>query len=97
MAGLDHGPSVPSEPDDPAVAARNARYGLVLFVFYFTFYAAFVAINAFWSDVMSMTVGGVNLAVSYGLGLIAAAIVLALVYSWLCRGTAKRQAAGDAP
>lgn len=97
MAGLDHGPASPSEPDDPAVSARNARYGLVLFVIYFTFYAAFVAINAFWPDVMSITVGGVNLAVSYGLGLIVAAIVLALLYSWLCRGAAKRQAAEDAP
>jgi uncharacterized membrane protein (DUF485 family) len=28
---------------------------------------------------------GVNLAVLYGLGLIAAAFVLALVYAWLCR------------
>jgi uncharacterized membrane protein (DUF485 family) len=28
---------------------------------------------------------GVNVAVAYGMGLIAAALVLALVYSWLCR------------
>ncbi len=92
MAGFDHGPAAPSEPDDPAVSARNARYGLVLFTVYFAFYAAFVALNAFWPDVMSLPVGGVNLAVSYGLGLIVAAIVLALVYSWLCRSPAKRQA-----
>lgn len=97
MAGFDQGPNTPSEPDDPAVSARNARYGLALFAVYFAFYAAFVAINAFWPDVMSIPVGGVNLAVSYGLGLIAAAIVLALVYSWLCRRSAMRQAAGDAP
>src|SRR5260221_6196481 len=97
MAGFDHGPAVPSEPDDPVVSARNARYGLILFVIYFAFYAVFVAINAFWPDVMSQQVGSVNLSVSYGLGLIAAAIVLALVYSWLCHGPAKRQAEEGRP
>lgn len=97
MAGFDHGPATPSEPDDPAVSARNARYGLVLFVVYFAIYAAFVAINAFWPDVMSQQVAGVNLSVSYGLGLIIAAIVLALVYSWLCHEPAKRQAKERTP
>jgi uncharacterized membrane protein (DUF485 family) len=86
MAGFDHGPAVPSEPDDPAVSARNSRYGLILFAIYFAFYAVFVMLNAFWPDVMSRPVAGVTLAVSYGLGLIAAAIVLAFVYTWLCRG-----------
>jgi uncharacterized membrane protein (DUF485 family) len=92
MAGFDHGPAAPSEPDDSAVAARNARYGLILFAVYFTIYAVFVALNAFWPEVMSRSVGGVTLAVSYGLGLIAAAIVLALFYSWLCHEPSPRQA-----
>ncbi len=92
MAGFDHSPAQSSEPDDPAVSARNARYGLVLFTIYFAFYAVYVAVNAFWPDVMSRNVAGVSLAVSYGLGLIIAAIVLALVYSWLCHGRAKPQA-----
>lgn len=92
MAGFDHGPAAVSEQDDPAASARNARYGLVLFSVYFAFYALFVALNAFWPDVMSRPVAGVTLAVSYGLGLIIAAIVLALVYSWLCHGPAKPQA-----
>ena len=92
MPGFDHGPAAPSKPDDPAVAARNARYGLLLFAVYFAFYSVFVALNAFWPDVMSHQAGGVNLSVSYGLGLIAAAIVLALVYSWLCRRSANSSA-----
>jgi uncharacterized membrane protein (DUF485 family) len=97
MPGFDHTTAAPSESDDPAVSARNARYGLILFAVYFAFSAAFVVLNAFWPDVMSLPVGGVNLAVSYGLGLIVAAIVLALVYSWLCRGSAKRPAEERAP
>jgi uncharacterized membrane protein (DUF485 family) len=35
-------------------------------------------------------VAGVNLAIVYGMGLIAAALVLALVYAWLCRTHDKR-------
>ena len=92
MAGFDHGPAQPAEADDPVTSARNARYGLCLFFLYFSFYAVFVAVNAFWPDVMSRQVAGVNLSVSYGLGLILAAIVLSLVYSWLCHGPSKSQA-----
>ena len=96
MPGFDHGPAVPAEPDDPAMSARNARYGLILFSIYFTFYAVFVAINAFWPDVMAISVAGVNLAVSYGLGLIAAAIVAELeklgapYHAWVLEDLAPR-------
>ena len=35
---------------------------------------------------------GINLAVVYGLGLIAAAFILALLYVWLCRGKSEPEA-----
>src|SRR5690606_5780051 len=83
---LDHGPAQDATFDSLATSRRNARVGMVLFVFYFLIYAAFVAINAFAPDVMSdVQPAGVNLSVSYGIGLIALAFVLALVYSWICR------------
>jgi uncharacterized membrane protein (DUF485 family) len=85
MAGFDHGPANDAEPEDAVASARNARSGLLLFAIYFAFYAAFVAINAFWPDVMSRSVAGVPLAVSYGMALIGGAILLSLVYTWLCR------------
>ncbi len=85
MAGFGHGPSVPAEKEDAAISARNARYGLWLFAIYFACYAAFVAINAFWPDMMSVTVAGISLAVVLGMVLILAAFALALVYAWLCR------------
>ena len=77
------------EPHDHASAARNARYGAILFLLYLLMYGGFVAINAFNPDAMDTVVlAGVNLALIYGLGLILAAIVLALIYSWLCRAPA---------
>lgn len=87
MAGFGHGPATSTEAEDPALAARNARYGLALFAIYFAIYAAFVGLNAFNPAVMSVKIGGVNLAIVYGLGLIVTALVLALVYCWLCRAT----------
>jgi uncharacterized membrane protein (DUF485 family) len=89
MAGLDHGPGHPVEQEDMVLAARNARYGMGLFVVYLLVYGGFVAINAFWPEMMAReALFGVNLAVSYGFVLIAAAIVMALLYCWLCRARA---------
>jgi uncharacterized membrane protein (DUF485 family) len=86
MADFDHKPAAP-EIVNAAEAARNSRYGLVLFAVYTLFYGAFMGLNAFAPQVMEIIVfAGVNLAVVYGLGLIAAAFLLALVYAWLCRG-----------
>ena len=65
---------------------RNARIGLVLFVIYLLLYGGFVFLNAFAADVMEMTpIAGVNLAILYGFGLIIAALILALVYGFLCK------------
>ena len=80
---------------------RNARYGLVLFTAYVIVYALFVYLSAFRADVMAwQPMGGVNLAVWYGLGLIVFAIVLAVIYMLLCgRGGSDRTAdrtGGDA-
>jgi uncharacterized membrane protein (DUF485 family) len=85
MAEFDHKPTAP-EVVSPTEAARNARYGLALVALYSSLYAAFVLLNAFAPQAMEViVVAGLNLAVLYGLVLIAAAFVLALVYAWICR------------
>lgn len=67
-------------------ASRNARLGLWLFGIYLVFYAGFVLISAFATEAMEwVPFAGLNLAVVYGFGLIILAIVLSLVYGWLCR------------
>ena len=67
---------------------RNARVGLVLFAIYLLLYGGFVLLNAFAPETMEVTpLAGVNLAILYGFGLILAALVLAIVYGFLCRST----------
>ncbi len=77
------GPSADApHPDHHApTIARNVRYGLWLFALYVLLYGGFMALAAFAPERMKQPVlGGVNLAIVYGMGLILAAFVLALVY-----------------
>ena len=65
---------------------RNARIGLILFFVYLAFYGGFVLLAAFSPSTMARTPwAGVNLAIWYGFALIAAALLLALIYGYLCR------------
>jgi uncharacterized membrane protein (DUF485 family) len=61
--------------------APVSRLGFALFAVYLLLYGGFVLLNAFSPSAMDATPwAGINLAVLYGLGLILAAVVLALVY-----------------
>lgn len=89
MTGLDHHSSPTSVDDETEeISARNARNGMILFLMYLIVYSVYVFLNAFKPTVMvAVPLLGVNLAVLYGVGLIVLALVLALVYAWLCRST----------
>lgn len=84
--------------EKPSEASRNARLGLWLFGIYLLFYSGFVLISAFATELLEwVPVLGLNLAVIYGFGLIALALVLALIYGWFGRvrtDPAKKQEAG---
>lgn len=86
MAGLDFKAPESREQEDAAVVMHNTRIGLILFGVYVAFYGGFMALSAFRPELMSRPfAGGANLAVVYGFALIAAALVLALLYMRICR------------
>ena len=65
--------------------SRNARIGLILFGVYLLFYTGFVLLNAFDPTMMESTpIEGVTLAIIYGFALIIVALVLAVLYGFLC-------------
>lgn len=63
-----------------------SRIGLALFWIYVLLYAGFMGLVLFRPDLLSLRpFGGVNLAIAYGMGLIAGAFLLAIVYMAACR------------
>lgn len=74
------------DPVAGSASHYNARLGIAFFVVYFLLYAGFVALVTFKYEWTSRPVlGGLNLAIVYGMGLIVAAILLALVYMVMCK------------
>ena len=81
-------PSRPGGGDHPSQSAwdYNARVGLILFAVYLALYGGFIGLSAFAREWMARpSVGGVNLAIVYGFGLIGGAFVLAVLYMFLCK------------
>lgn len=61
-------------------SAEGRRPGFVLFWVYVALYTGFMAVVLFRPDLLSLRpFGGVNLAIAYGMGLIAAAFGLAVL------------------
>jgi uncharacterized membrane protein (DUF485 family) len=86
---MDTPPS--SAPADQRAAhdahvSPNSKLGLALFVIYLALYLGFMGIAAYKYEMFASTpFGGVNLAILYGMALIVAALVLALIYMMLCK------------
>jgi uncharacterized membrane protein (DUF485 family) len=63
----------------------KAKLGVYLFIFYTLVYAGFIFINVVSPKLMGITVvAGLNLACVYGFGLIVLAIIMGLIYNYLC-------------
>ncbi len=91
-------PSPASSPDEhPEISAANARAGLVLFFLYLAFYGGFMGLAAFAPQSMAAPMlGGVNLAITYGLALIFGALIVAAVYMVACAWNAQRYGGREA-
>jgi uncharacterized membrane protein (DUF485 family) len=74
----------PPPGESQRTITRNARVGLLLFALYLLFYGGYVALCAFAPSVMRGKILGVNLAVGYGLALIHVAVLLAVIYIFIC-------------
>jgi len=80
---MDHGPAAELGVDH--AAKRKSRLGIWMFVSYTIVYGAFVAIGVVNYEAMSfLVIGDLNLAVTYGFGLIGLAIIMGLIYNWRC-------------
>ncbi|NBV45419.1 MAG: DUF485 domain-containing protein [Planctomycetia bacterium] len=77
----------PRDGRGPADPPAERRVGLILFWLYVLLYGGFMALVLVRPDLLSVRpFGGVNLAIAYGMGLIASAFLLAVVYMVLRSG-----------
>jgi uncharacterized membrane protein (DUF485 family) len=95
LLGMVHKSSPEPKPahddDSPELAARQSRLALSLFALYLLAYGGFMGLAAFGPEIMQRpAVGGVNVAIAYGLGLILGAFVLAVIYMVACGRIARR-------
>ncbi len=73
------------ETDTDRSSEKKAKLGIKFFFIYLFFYAGFVAIGVLNYELLAIEVmWGVNLALFYGLGLIVFAVLLGILYNFLC-------------
>ena len=83
-SGTRYDAAVTASVEPTPAHKRASRIGLILFVPYGLLYAAFMGLNIVDPAIMGRSWGPLNLAVGYGLALIAAALFLAVIYTWRC-------------
>lgn len=78
-----HEPSVQLGVDN--ASSRKSKLGIKLFFLYLIIYAGFVAIGLTVPEIMeNEIIGGQNLAIFYGFGLIVLAIIMGFIYNYAC-------------
>ncbi len=85
---MGHGPAVKLGKDN--ASAYKTRLGVYMFIAYTIVYGGFVVINAAKPSLMQIIIMGQTLAVIYGLGLLALALVMAVIYNQLCNNAEAR-------
>ncbi|MGD9393561.1 MAG: DUF485 domain-containing protein [Dehalococcoidia bacterium] len=84
---MKNGPSGKSKSED--TRSFKTKLGLIMFAIYTPIYFAFIIICVVNPQFMARDVGSLNVAVTYGFGLIILAIIQALIYNRICSGREK--------
>lgn len=79
---MKHGPATDWSKDK--AAKFKTHIGIWMFILYAIIYAGFIFVNMISPKVMGSDIGGSNLAIIYGVGLIIFALMLAFVYNAIC-------------
>ncbi len=78
-----HEPAVKLGTDK--AAAKKSKLGIVFFIVYTVIYSGFVIIGLINPELMGLEIiGGQNIAIIYGFGLIVLAIVMGFIYNYFC-------------
>ena len=79
---MEHGPA--SEWKEDKSEGFKTKLGLFMVAIYTIVYFAFIVIAVTNPQLMAKDIGGLNLAIAYGFGIIILAIIQALIYNFAC-------------
>lgn len=79
---MEHEPA--SEWKEDKSESFKTKLGLIMIAIYTIVYFTFIIIAVTNPQLMAKDVGGLNLAIAYGFGIIILAIVQALIYNFAC-------------
>lgn len=79
---MEHGPA--SDWSKDKASKFKTRIGIWMFMLYTIIYLGFILICTLNPALMASDIGGSNLAIIYGFGLIIFALMLAFVYNAIC-------------
>jgi uncharacterized membrane protein (DUF485 family) len=78
-----HEPEYKIETDNSA--GKKAKLGVILFIVYTLIYSGFVVIGLTKPELMGLKlIGEQNIAIIYGFGLIALAVIMGFIYNYFC-------------
>ncbi|MEO8773563.1 MAG: DUF485 domain-containing protein [Gelidibacter sp.] len=77
--------NLPPVQDEDLASEKKAKLGIQFFFIYLFLYAGFVAIGVLNYELLAYEIfRGLNLAIFYGFGLILFAVLLGMLYNFLC-------------
>jgi len=79
---MNHGQN--TEWKEDGSSNYKSKLGVKMFILYVVVYAGFILINTIDPKLMGTELFKENLAIFYGIGLIIYALILAIIYNYLC-------------
>jgi uncharacterized membrane protein (DUF485 family) len=74
--------------------AFKTKLGLIMFTAFTPIYLAFIFLAVISPSTMGQSIGSLNVAIVYGFGIIVVAIVLAVIYNYICSAKEKHDHPG---
>jgi len=90
---MGHGPSTEWQAEKSQ--SYKTKLGIIMFAIYTPIYLAFILISVISPSFMAKDVGGLNVAIVYGFGIIVLAIIQAIIYNNICSAKERHDRPAD--
>ncbi len=91
---MEHGPSTEWRVEKSE--AFKTKLGLIMFTAFTPIYLAFIFLAVISPTTMGNDIGPLNVAIVFGFGIIILAVILAVIYNYICSAKEKHDVDGEA-